>query len=373
MKQTENSVLYVGVDVDDKNFNCCGIEKETGELFYFKTRPTAGDLVKALKKFQQKGYELKVCYEASYLGFSLHRELKKKGIESKVVAASLIPQKPGCAVKTDRVDCIRLAEYLAKDLLTAVHVPDEEDEQVRDLIRARSFLVKQRKAVKVKILSVCRRYGIHYKTGEERSAQYWTKKHLEWLQGKIKESSLTLKIIFKSLLEQLSHLDAGIEELERVIQAMAQKDRYRRKAEALNCFRGLDTLSSMTLITELGDIHRFSHPKCLTSYSGMEIREYSSGGKEKKMGITKQGNTRVRTTVIEACQKIRLSLRPSKRLQAARKNQEPEIIAIADRCTKRLQKKSRQMQIAGKHLNKIKVACGREMLGFVWEALRMVS
>ena len=61
-------------------------------------------------------------------------------------------------------------------------------------------------------------------------------------------------------------------------------------------------MSSLTIILELGDIRRFKHPNQLTSYCGLDIIEKTSGGKEKKFGITKMGNRKVRTTVVEACQ-----------------------------------------------------------------------
>ena len=129
----------------------------------------------------------------------------------------------------------------------------------------------------------------------------------------------------------------------------------------------------MTLITEIGDIKRFSHPAKLTSYAGLDISESSSGGKEKKFGITKMGNHRIRTTVVESCQKSSMDYRVSKRLRADRKGQPKEIVDIADRCMKRLRKKSLRLQHANKHINKVKVACAREFLCFTWEALMAVA
>ena len=122
-------------------------------------------------------------------------------------------------------------------------------------------------------------------------------------------------------------------------------------------------------VTEIGDIKRFSHRKNLVSYAGLDIREYSSGGREKKFGITKMGNKRIRTAVVEACQRSSMLYRISRRLKVSREGQLKEIIAIADKCMKRLSKRSNHLQWRNKHVNKIKVACTRELLSFTWEVL----
>ena len=105
----------------------------------------------------------------------------------------------------------------------------------------------------------------------------------------------------------------------------------------------------------------------------MDISEYSSGGKEKKFGITKMGNWRIRTAVIESCQRLDRVKTLSKRLKAHRNGQDLKVIDIADRCTARLKKKSNHLLDLGKHRNKVKVACAREFLGFVWETHHYVA
>lgn len=367
------SILYVGVDVDDKNFHGAGTDIETGDLYEFKTKPNLGSLLKKLNQLEDKGYELKVCYEASYIGYNLCRDLIKKGIKCEIIASSLIPQKPGDKIKTDKLDCRKLSEYYGKNLLTTIYIPDEKDEQVRDMIRSRIFLVKQRSGLKQHILSLCRRYRLNYKE-ETQSKSYWTKNHLEWLRVKINELSDIIKSTFEILIYQLDKYEINIKEIEDKIKNLSNEEIYKEKTEALNCFRGLNTLSSMTVITELGDIKRFSHPAKLTSYVGLDIVEYTSGKKEKKYGITKMGNCYIRTVVIEACQNIlKCSSRISRRLMDARKNKEKKIIDIAERCNARLKKKANRMYFSGKHKNVIKVACAREYLSFIWEVLQYVS
>lgn len=129
----------------------------------------------------------------------------------------------------------------------------------------------------------------------------------------------------------------------------------------------------MSLIVELGDVKRFDHPKRLASYAGMDLREYSSGGKEHKYSITKHGNRHIRTAVIEAAQYAWQPSRISKRLKQKRKGVETKLIAIADRCMSRLHSKAIRLLYKGKTKNKVKVACARELLCFLWESLNAVK
>ena len=127
------------------------------------------------------------------------------------------------------------------------------------------------------------------------------------------------------------------------------------------------------MITEIGDITRFPHPRQLVSWIGMDIREYSSGGKHQRFGITKQGNRYWRTAFIEANQRGDRTATVSKELKARRAHTAPELVDIADRCLRRLNKKGNRLLLAGKHPNKVKAACAREMVGFVWESLHQVA
>ena len=366
-----NNILYIGVDVDDKNFHVGTFDEKTEETTVFKTKPTFGGLLKKLNDLKSKGNKLKVCYEATYIGYGMCRNLIKKKIDCNIIAPSLIPELSGKRIKTDRIDALKLAKYNAKGMLTKIYIPDKEDEEVRTLLRSRRFLVKQRTGLKKHIISMCRSNDMHYKQ-ETTARDHWTKKHIEWLTVKINKESDIIKKIFRSLLNILTDISNEIKEIDEKIFEISQKEKYKKKADILKCFRGLDTLTSMTLISEIGDINRFIHPKKLTSYSGLDIIEYSSGGKEKKFGITKMGNKHIRTTVIEACQNV-TSTTISRKQRMVRATKDKKIIDITERCRKRLRKKALNMLNRNKNRNVVKVACAREFLGFIWEALRLVE
>ncbi len=100
-------------------------------------------LRRALKKHGLEKEEVQLCYEAGPTGFVLARRLGQMGCDITVVAPSLIPVRPGDRIKTDRRDACKLASLLRAGELTAVHVPQAEDEVIRDLCPARTDAVDQ--------------------------------------------------------------------------------------------------------------------------------------------------------------------------------------------------------------------------------------
>lgn len=366
-------ILFLGVDVDDKAFHAHGRFSNGEREVEFKCKPRASALVQKLKEFREKGYQVKTCYEATYLGFSLHRELKKMDFECDVIAPSLIPTKPGDKVKTDKLDSRKLSEYYKNEQLTIVRVPSSEQESIRDLIRSRIFIKKQVKAVKLHILSMCRRLSWQYREPGT-TLDYWTIPHRAYLEKQIRElSDPALKFNIVRLIEHLKSLESQVENYDSEIKRIAIGPEYKKKVEALCCFRGIDILTAMVFIVEIWDVNRFDHPKRLASYSGMDLIEDSSGGKEKKYRMTKMGNSFLRTAAIESCQNALQPPRISKLLKKRRASVEMKYIEIADRCMKRLHKKATRMLYAGKMKSKIKVACARELLCFVWESLRAAA
>jgi len=342
----------------------------------FRTKPQVPAL---LKKLQSLGFSLKslhVCYEATYVGYTLHRDLVNKGVHCDIVAPSSIPVPPGKRVKTDRVDAKKLVEYYQKKILTYVYIQTEDDEAARSIVRSRLQLRDQLTALKLHVTSLCRTQGWNYRAETiTPKAEHWTKQHREWLNKKVKALAATsdVKFNFLSILSTVQHLEQQVATYTEKIKETAKRDKYRDGIKALESFRGIDTLSAMSFLVEIVDADRFPHPKNLVSYAGISIEEHSSGGKEKRYSITKQGNKYIRTVVVEACQTVTMRPVVSRALTKRRQGVDKEIVLVADRCKDRLHKKAMRMFHAGKPKNKIKVACAREMLGFMWEALKKAA
>ena len=368
------NILHVGLDVDDTQYHGSAFNKETGEVIDFKCRPTLKGLLGQLDKLARhfSGCSIRLCYEASYVGYCLQRDLMSHHVHCDVVAPSSIPSPRGKAVKTDRIDAGYLAQFYANDLLTIVQPPKEEQEQDRDLLRSRQKVLQQRTQLRKHLQALLRRNGLHYKA-ETGNKSHWTKHHYGWLTRTIDGLSGSLEVNLALLLRPLSGLNQILAEYGQQIEVLAQAPRYQRAVQSLTCYKGIKNIFALTMITEIGDIKRFPHPRQLVSWIGMDIREYSSGDKHNHFGITKHGNRYIRTAFVEANQRGYRSTRMGRDLKARRKDTAPELINIADRCLRRLNKKGNRLLLAGKHPNKVKVACAREMVGFVWESLNKVA
>ena len=119
-------------------------------------------LDRAIDKLKADGAELRVAYEAGPTGFVIYRHLKKRSIDCIVVAPSKMPVPGGRRQKTDRRDAELLARLLRAGDLTAINVPDEVDESIRDLARARSDAVDDLRRAKQRLKSFLLRMGYHY-------------------------------------------------------------------------------------------------------------------------------------------------------------------------------------------------------------------
>src|SRR6266540_2670465 len=128
------NVRFVGLDVHAESIAIAVAEPGRGEPRVLATIPN--DTAMLRKRLRRLG-RVKCCYEAGPTGFGLYRDLTAAGIDTVVVAPSLVPTKAGDRVKTDRRDAVKLARFLRSGDLTEIHVPDAATAAMRDLERAR--------------------------------------------------------------------------------------------------------------------------------------------------------------------------------------------------------------------------------------------
>jgi transposase len=308
--------------------------------------------------------ELRVCYEAGPCGYTLQRQLRAAGVDSIVVAPSLVPVKPGERIKTNRRDARKLAQALRADGLTEVHPPTPEEEAVRDLSRcredAREDLLRARHRLGKMLL---RRGLVHCRKA-------WTQAHRRWLRSLSFEHEAD-RAVFGDYLQAIEHLEERLRGLEQKLVSVSEKDPYREPVGWLRCFRGIDTLTAMTLVAELHDFRRFESPRRLMAFLGLVPSENSTGDKHRRGPITKAGNTHARRVLIEASWHYRHRPGVSKKLRARRQEQPGWVIGLADRAQIRLHKKFWKLALHGKSTNKAVTAVARELAGFIWAALSL--
>lgn len=169
---------YIGLDVHKETVAVAIADDERGsEVRYLG--PVAHDdasVRRLVKRLSKDAARLSFCFEAGPCGYGLHRLLTKLGHDCIVIAPSMMPRRPGDHVKTDRRDAMTLARLLRADELTAIWVPDEAHEAIRDLIRARRTAKQDTTAAKQGVRSFLLRHGRRF-TGKKA----WTKTYWRWL------------------------------------------------------------------------------------------------------------------------------------------------------------------------------------------------
>lgn len=308
------------------------------------------------------GEVLLFCYEAGPCGYGLYRQLLELGHDCHVVAPSLVPKKSGERVKTDKRDANKLAKHLRGGDLTAVWVPDEEQEAMRDLTRARGDMKQQEIKARQQLNGYVLRHGNTWPSSKTR----WTQAHYNWLE------SLRFAHDWQQIVLQ-EYIDAVKATSQRVVDITAQMERVLPTwsmapiVNSLVALRGIDKLSAMVLLAELGDISRFDSPRQLMAYLGLVPSEHSSGGRRRQGGITKTGNSHARRMLVESAWSYRFQARQTAHLKRKAAGASGEAKKIAWKAQKRLCGRYRTLIQAGKNTKQTTVAIARELIGFVWD------
>jgi transposase len=322
----------------------------------------AHDVPKLLKMLTKLGDKkrLRVCYEAGPTGFGLCRRLKKEGIDCRVVAPSLIPQKAGLRVKTDRRDAQRLAQFLRSGDLTDVWVPDEQTEGLRDLERARDDAKKAERAARHQLAKFLLRNDRVYRGGN-----HWTLAHRSWLRKQNFDDPCKQRVL-EDYRQAVETNTARVKELSASIALLVQGCNQHAMVRALSSFHGVQTLSAVVIAAEIGDLKRFESASGFMAFVGLVPSEYSSGQTIRRGSITRAGNKHVRRILVEAVHHYR---HPPRRSAALRRRQEgvsSEVTDIAWKAHQRLYKRMRHLTDRKKHANKVTIALARELAGFIW-------
>jgi transposase len=358
-------LLFVGLDVH-KDSITAAVLPAAGEAGGQPDRiPNEPRRVRRYFRTLARDAELRVCYEASSVGFVLQRQLQELGIGCAVIAPSLIPKRPGDKRKTDRRDARELARLFRAGELVEVRIPTEVEEQTRDLVRCREIL--QREVIRSRhyISALLLRRGLSYREGTP-----WKPAHMAWLRrllvtgGLADDDALVLQEFLALLEYKLARRDA----LDREIEQRAALPLYADAVGRLRCFRGINTQAAMVLATEVGDWRRFGSPRELMAYLGLVPSEHSSGPRIRRGGITKAGNSRCRHVLVQAAWSYRHRPAIGLELRQRQHGQSALVIAHGWKAQQRLHKRYHRLtQRRSPHIAAIAVA--RELVGFLWAAM----
>ena len=356
------NTTYVGLDAHMKTRTIATAEsgRQDVETMGFINNDSMS-VTKMVKKLASKGKELVFCYESGQLGYGLYRHIKAMGHECIVVAPSLIPEKKGDKVKTDRKDAQKLARCLRNGDLTPVWVPDEEHEALRDLVRARESAVEDLHRNRQRIIKFLLKLGVKNPEG----AKNWSVKYKEWLKT-LKLQNSAQQMVLSEHIHTMEESENRLTRFEKEIAAQYETSTQRELASALQGFRGIALLTAATIIAEVGDLSRFSKASQLMSYAGLVPSESSSGDTSKRGCITKAGNSHLRRIIVEAAWHYRHRPAVGLNLKKRQEGLPEEIKQISWKAQHRLNLKYRRMAAKGKVGQKAIVAVARELLGFIW-------
>lgn len=356
-------IAYVGIDYHLNSLSVAVMvegKKKPHETIHLKNDDKI--IRKYMKKLSEK-FEIRACYEASTNGYCFQRKMAAWGYPCEVIAPSLIPKKPGDRRKNDFRDARNLVQNYANGMLTIVRLPSEREESVRSFVRCRIAFKEHAKRVKQQINSFLLARGQRWPHSK------WTHQHRRWL-WELPMPNTHLQQVLDEHLAHLDYLEARIAYLDEQIEEIARSEIYAPAVKKLCAFKGIRTLTAMLLITEITDFRRFPNAGALMSFLGLIPSEDSSGDKRKDGSITKAGNARCRTLLIESVQHYARSPHISAQMKSELSEVDAHSASIAVKCLKRLHKRYWALTLKGKLAPVAKVAIARELAGFIWAMMQ---
>jgi transposase len=360
--------LYIGLDVHKDSITIAIAEPGLkGEIRIFGTITNdLHALEKALIRIRKAhpGANLEVAYEAGPCGFGIARRLKQLKVPCLVAAPSLIPKQPGSPFKTDKRDARSIARLLRAGELTAVYVPEATDEAIRDLCRARTDAVDDQRRCRHRLKGFLLRHGFRYQ-----GKANWSQPHMRYLRELVLPHP-AMKTILEEYLQGIDAAHARVQRIEHSMLSLLDTWRLKPAVEALMAFRGFQLVAAMITVSELGDIHRFAHPRQLMTYLGLVPTESSSGPHQRLGSISRCGNGHQRWLLTECAEHYVLPPKISKELSRRQEGQSETVRALSWKAQNRLHLRFTRLLARRLQRNKAKIAVARELCGFVWAVLR---
>ena len=252
-----------------------------------------------------------------------------------------------------------LARLLRAGELEFIWVPDRVHEAVRDLVRARQAASFDVRKARQRIRSFLLKHDRHF------AKKAWGAQHRTWLANQSFDHPAQ-QIAFENYVRTEGQAVTRRAELDQQLRGILPTWSMAPLVEALQALRGVAFVIAVSVVAEVGDMGRFKSARHLMAFLGLVPAERSSGSVLRPRGITKTGNTVVRSHLLEAAWCYRLRAKIGVRL-TRRNGSLPEIAKeIAWKAQVRLCGRYRRLSARGKKSQVVATAIARELVGFIW-------
>ncbi len=362
-------ILKIGMDVHSTNYTLCAMEPVIGAedrvFANIQVAPDHKNILLFIENLKQKlgtddTYDIECGYEAGCLGYSLYNKLTAAGVKCVILAPTTMLTEQGQRIKTDTRDAHLIAQCLSYGGYHPVYIPTEQDDSVKEYLRMRDDHKVALKKIKQQIGMFCIRHGYCYE------GRKWTMAHMKWLR------TIELSPMYQETLDEYlasyEEQSAKIDRFDARIEEIAAQTEYAERVHKLGCFLGIKTHTALSLIVETGDFTRFAKGNVYAAYLGLVPGEHSSSVKINRLGITKAGNSHLRTLLVESAAGLCKGAigHKSKDLIQRQQGNSVQVITYADKANARLRSKYYRMIRRGKKRNIAVAAIARELACFVW-------
>src|SRR3954469_15264580 len=200
----------------------------------------------------------------------------------------------GRRLKTDREDSFNIAELLAAGRLPTCYAPPVEVQLLRDVARHRSSFSRQHAHVLGRVKSLM---DANNRPGPARLASDGLIRYLKAQGDKLPERHVAM---LWDCVDQLALTERQIDQAERTIAELVQRDAFASAYELLVSFPGVALVTAATVLGEVGDFKRFQDSKAIGRYAGLNPRVFASGGKQREGHIAKTGSPHLRWILQQA-------------------------------------------------------------------------
>jgi transposase len=308
-----DDIVFIGVDVHKHSYSVAIYTCERGFVKDFVMEAEPWILITMLSPLKDR--IRRVVYEAGPTGYTLARKLRAEGIRTDVVNSGKIPRPATEQTKTDRIDCRKLAEFAAKDMLEYIAIPVAQKDADRQISRLRDRTVQSIQKTKSRIKMFLLYNGIP----EPEGLDNWSQEGIQSLQTIKLDPELRFNLDIQ--LEELSSAKARLKRINAQIVKMEKEQRYIQDSTNLRTIQGIGVITAMKILTEFVKPERFSNEREVAKFMGLSPQISQSGETSRNKGLSPSGNRRLRTCLVEAAWRWRnKDSRAAARYDTLRKN-----------------------------------------------------